>query len=120
MCPSAVLRHDEIGTAVVIEVEHRSATLFSVNLDSGLFTAKWSESAIALATQEEPSSRIHPGNAGARSEKVLRQKKIFAPVQIEISDGESEHRSHLCFTRQFAHFEKSFAIEQNNCFQSRC
>src|SRR5207247_3738977 len=105
--------------AVMIKITKRGASGFTVNGNAALAGRHGDEASMPIAPEPETATRVLATLRGADAKEVLRQKKIFVAIAVEVADHNAEHGRELGFDRQRSNLEVITAIEQQHRFESR-
>ena len=78
----SVLGHDQVQSAVMVEVAQGGPSLFAKADDTGFARGHRDKTSLAVATEPESATGVGPRPFDARGEEVLGQEKIVACVPV--------------------------------------
>ena len=93
------MRDHEVQPAISVEIRHRSASLFAVNLQSTFLPGNRPEIASTVASQQQAAPAVVARRLGLHCKKILRQHEIFVAIAIEVANANTERRRHLRLDR---------------------
>src|SRR5436190_15197683 len=94
---SAILRNEQINTAVLVKVAHCRTALRPINHDATFLASHGCEVSFAIIPQPKAAPTVATRNLFPRGEKVLREKDIVRSIAIDVrhADPKNERPLHL-------------------------
>lgn len=111
---SLVDADEDIGASVLVEVGDRDAALFPRDADAALGGRDGSESAAAIAREDETQAGVEAGSLGFGGKEVLGEEHVVMAVTVEVSDSDSEGRRELGFPGKGNGFEPFSSGQQED------
>src|ERR1043166_4877907 len=109
----AVLANRQVEATVGVIIACCCAALFAINQQTTLLSGHGCKSAMTIAAQEQTASGVVARSFAVRFKKVLREKKVFVAIAIEIAHGNSKCRRELRLDGKRSHFEVIAAIQEH-------
>src|SRR5207249_4742080 len=87
---SPVLRHDQIYSAIAIEVGQGTAALFAINLHPALSARHRGELTVAFSFEPKAAARIISGRLGLSAKEILTEENVLLAIPIKVPNADPE------------------------------